>query len=110
MEKFKVNCKNCVENGVSSDKIQVSLESDSGYSNYTVMYDGKIAFKCVSCGKYGSTDEYDNPNEIKNFQVRCLKCDEVDNWEFTIQDVDEMGDPTCIYCPKCDNTLTEDVD
>jgi transcription elongation factor Elf1 len=98
MEKFKVNCKNC-----GSDKIQLSLEKDGGYSNWTVMSDGKVAFKCHGCGKYGSTLDYERPNELSNFNVRCLKCDEIDNWDHSIQDVDENRGPTNITCKKCGN-------
>lgn len=105
-ELFKINCKNC-----GSDKIQTTLEGDSGYSDWTVMDSGKIAFKCHGCGKYGSTYEYDKPNELSNFNIRCLKCDAVDEWDYWIANVDHNEDEvTHIECKKCGNKLLEDID
>ncbi len=102
-EKFKINCKSC-----GSDKIQTTLQGASGYSNYTVMEAGKVAFKCIGCGKYGSTDTFDKPNELSNFNIRCLKCDSVDNWDYNIQDVDHEGAETSMWCKSCGNRIIEE--
>lgn len=109
-EKFKINCKNCLENKMQSDKIQTTLEGDSGYSNWTVIDSGKVAFKCHGCGKYGSSDEYDKPNELDNFTIRCLQCDTFDEVEYNIQDVDGEEEETNMTCKKCGNKLEEDID
>lgn len=103
-EKFKINCKNC-----GSDKIQSTLEGDSGYSDYTVIDSGRIAFKCIGCGKYGSTDKYEIPNELSNFNIRCLKCDKVNYWDYWIRSVDYLdNEKTYIECKNCLNRLTGD--
>ena len=70
-EKFKINCISC-----GSDKIQTTLEGDNGYSDWTVMETGFVSFKCHGCGKFGSTDTFAKPNELSNFNVRCLKCED----------------------------------
>lgn len=99
---FSVKCKNpdCI-----GGSIQTTLENDSGYSNYTVIDSGKVAFKCHGCGKYGSTYEYDSPNELKNFGIICLNCSEYDrdkeDWSFHIGDVDEETQKTHIECNRC---------
>lgn len=103
---FEVKCKNhdCI-----GGRIETTLEDDSGYSNWTVMGSGKIAFKCHGCGKYGSTYEYDMPNEIDNFSVVCLECREYNqkdgNWSHIIGDVDGQEQRTHIECKTCGQRL-----
>jgi len=98
MLNFKVTCKNCKSDG----KIQTTMESDSGYSNWTVMDNGYVEFKCHGCGKFASTDEYkDKPNnQPENFEVECNKCGSKE-WGYNIQDVDGEDEPTHILCKKC---------
>lgn len=103
-EKFKINCISC-----GSDKIQTTFEADSGYSNWTVMDCGFISFKCHGCGKFGTTDDYAKPNELSNFNIRCLKCDEENNWDYEIQDVDGEDDETHISCKKCGNNTIQET-
>lgn len=107
-EGFEVSCKNqkCV-----GGKIEVQIDSDSGYSNWTVMESGKISFKCHGCGKYGSTDGYDKPNELDNFEVLCLECSSYqrkdNNWEYNIQDVDGEDQMSFIECKTCGQRVYE---
>jgi len=99
---FKITCKNpqCI-----GGRIETTLEDDSGYSNWTVIDSGKIAFKCHGCGKYGSTYEYDTPNEIDNFEVICLQCGDYyqrdKNWDSHIGDVDNEVERSYIQCKSC---------
>lgn len=99
---FEVRCINpqCI-----GGRIETTMEDDSGYSNWTVMDSGKIAFKCHGCGKYGSTDEYDQPNEMSNFEVICLECSEYrvkpNNFDYGIGDVDGDDVKTHITCKEC---------
>lgn len=99
---FRISCKNPVCIG---GRIETTLEDDSGYSNWTVMDSGKVAFKCHGCGKYGSTYEYDEPNELDNFEVICLNCPDFrqkdENWSFGIGDVDGENISTHIECKTC---------
>lgn len=90
----------CLNGACIGGKIEVSLEKDSGYSNWTVMDSGFVEFKCHGCGKFGSTDSYKKPNEIENFEVSCNLCGSKE-WGESIQDVDEESEPTHIYCKKC---------
>ncbi len=73
------------------------------------MESGKVAFKCHGCGKFGSTDEYDKPNELSNFEVVCLMCDNYNqkdnNWAFIIGDVDGETQKTHIECKTCGQRL-----
>lgn len=96
MLNFKVECKNC-----KSQDIQTTMNSDSGYSNWTVLDSGSIEFKC-ECGKFGSTDRYtDQPNnQLDNFEVTCKLCGSTE-WDYEVQDVDGESDPTHIECKKC---------
>lgn len=99
---FRISCKN---ESCPGGRIETTLEDDSGYSNWTVMDSGKIAFKCHGCGKYGSTYEYDEPNELDNFKVICLNCSDYDqkdkNWGSHIGDVDGNVQRTFIECKTC---------
>ena len=105
-EKFKINCISC-----GSDSIQTTLEGDSGYSDWTVMDSGFISFKCHECGKFGSTDSFAKPNELSNFNVRCLKCDEHNNWDYWIANVDHSDDEnTYIECKKCGNKQVSNIE
>lgn len=106
MEKFDVRCNGCGE----TEKIQTTMESDSGYSNWTVMDSGFIEFKCGSCGKFGSTDEYkDKPaNDLGNFVLTCRQC-RSQEWEAEIGDVDEdVVGGTKVKCKNCDNSEHQD--
>lgn len=93
----KIECKNpnCV-----SGRIETTMTSDYGYSNWTVMDDGCVEFKCHGCGKFASTDTYKKPNEPDNFRVTCLRCGS-EKWEESIQDVDGNEPPTHIKCVDC---------
>lgn len=93
----KIRCKNpqCI-----GGRIETTFESDSGYSNWTVMDSGYVEFKCHGCGKFASTDSYKKPNEPENFEVTCLQCGSTE-WEENIQDVDCEEPPTYIECKKC---------
>lgn len=99
---FRIRCKNeqCI-----GGRIETTLEDDSGYSNWTVMDSGKIAFKCHGCGKYGSTDEFEKPNELDNFEVICLNCPDYrqkdKNWDYSVGDVDGYEPQTHIDCKTC---------
>ena len=96
---FSVRCKNasCV-----GGRIEVSIFSDSGYSNWTVMDSGAVEFKCHGCGKFASTDEWKKPNEPENFEVTCGSCGSEDNWDYQIGDVDgEMEGGSHIECKDC---------
>lgn len=99
---FLIECENP---NCPGGRIETTMEDDSGYSNWTVMDSGKIAFKCHGCGKYGSTDKYDNPNELSNFKVICLNCSEYnqkdENWDYNIGDVDGESERTYIQCKSC---------
>lgn len=101
MEKEKTNhtisCKNpdCI-----GGRIETTMEDDSGYSNWTVMDDGCIEFKCHGCGKFASTDTFKKPNEPDNFRITCNKCGS-EEWEGNIQDVDETSEETHIRCKNC---------
>jgi len=81
-------------------RIETTMCGDSGYSNWTVLSDGEIEFKCHGCGKFGSTCCYGNNNEIKNFLVRCLSCGS-EKWSSHIQDVDRDEEETHIVCDEC---------
>lgn len=96
MLNFEVICKNC-----KAKNVQSTLSDWEGYSEYTVLESSKIEFKCKDCGKFGSSDSYqDKPNnEFNNFIVQCY-CGEEDNYEImdTLEDdVDEVH----IKCNKC---------
>lgn len=95
---WKVKCLVCDK----SDRIQTTMFGDSGYSNYTVLDDGAIEFKCNNCGTFGSTDNYkDKPNnKIDKFEVSCPNCART-KWSYHIQDVDEESEETHIYCENC---------
>lgn len=94
---FTIECKNtaCIGGG-----IEVSIFGDSGYSNYTVLDDGAVEFKCKGCGKFASTDTYKKPNEPENFSVSCDECGS-DKWSQNIQDVDEDSEQSNMECEKC---------
>lgn len=91
---FTVYCNNpaCI-----GGRIETTMVKDEGYSNYTVMDSGKVAFKCTGCGKYA---EADNAKDMENFDVVCDWCH---TQEFTthIQDVDSEMEPTHIQCKMC---------
>jgi hypothetical protein len=93
----KIECKNtnCI-----GGRLETTMVGDEGYSNWTVMDDGFIEFKCHGCGKFASTDTYKKPNEPENFEVICLKCNSKE-WEENIQDVDEEAEETNIECKNC---------
>lgn len=88
-------------------RIETTMSSDSGYSNWTVMDSGSVEFKCHGCGKFASTDKDKKPNEPENFMVECLKCGSIE-WEENIQDVDGYKEETNIECKKC-NSQTYDL-
>jgi hypothetical protein len=94
---FTIKCKNpqCV-----GGRIETTMEDDSGYSNWTVMDNGYVEFKCHGCGKFGSTDEYKKPNELNNFEVKCDRCGGTE-WTEHIGDVDNEDTPTHIECKGC---------
>lgn len=90
----------CLNPQCIGGRIETTMEGDNGYSNWTVMNSGFVEFKCHGCGKFGSTDTYKEPNEIKNFEVKCNLCSATE-WSAHIQDVDEENEPTHIECDKC---------
>lgn len=94
---FTIKCLNpqCI-----GGEIEVSIEGDSGYSNWTVMDSGYVEFKCHGCGKFASTDTYKTPNEPENFEVTCDKCGSKE-WTENIQDVDEQEEDSNMECKGC---------
>ena len=94
---FKIKCLNpqCI-----GGRIEVSIFGDSGYSNWTVLDNGAIEFKCHGCGKFASTDDNKKPNEPANFSVTCPYCGET-GWKYHLQDVDESCEPSNIECESC---------
>ena len=100
---FTIACKNpqCI-----GGRIEVSIFGDSGYSNWTVMDDGAVEFKCHGCGKFSSTDTYKKPNEPENFSVICDSCGS-EEWDSNIEDVDGELEKSNIECKKCHKKQTE---
>jgi len=98
-ENHVVFCKNpdCI-----GGKIETTLSGDVGYSNWTVMEDGAISFKCHGCGKFGSTNvwKHGHNNQLQNFLVKCLGCGS-EKWSSFIQDVDCDGEKTHMSCDEC---------
>lgn len=96
---FSIFCKNpkCI-----GGRIEVSIFADAGYSNWTVMDDGGVEFKCHGCGKFASTISYKQPNEPKNFEVTCDGCGHSE-WSPNIQDVDHDEEESNIECETCHN-------
>lgn len=95
---FTIKCLNpqCI-----GSRIQTSMTQDGGYSNWTVMSDGAVEFKCHGCGKFATTESYVTPNEPDNFQVTCDSCGS-NKWSPNIQDVDEnQEEPTNMECDQC---------
>ena len=92
-----IRCKNekCI-----GGRIETTMQSDDGYSNWTVMDSGFVSFKCHGCGKFATTDEYAKPNEPENFEVECKMCGS-NEWSEHIQDVDGEEEPTHISCNNC---------
>lgn len=98
MHEIKCKNPNCI-----GGRIETTMEGDDGYSNWTVMSDGFIEFKCHGCGKFGSTDEFKDPNELDNFEVTCKNCHSHE-WGYEIKDVDGENPPTRIICKGCGAT------
>lgn len=94
---FTIKClnPNCI-----GGRIETTFIGDSGYSNWTVLDDGFVEFKCHGCGKFASTDEYKKPNEPENFEVSCDNCGGLE-WSENIQDVDEDSEETNMECKSC---------
>ena len=91
---FEVICKSC-----NSKNVQSTLSDWEGYSEYTVLDDSKIEFKCKDCGRFASSDEYKEPNDFKNFIVQC-RCGSEDS--YSIYDtLDDEVDEVHIRCSKC---------
>jgi Zn finger protein HypA/HybF involved in hydrogenase expression len=92
-----ITCKNpnCI-----GGRIETTMENDNGYSNWTVMDNGFVEFKCHGCGKFGSTDTYKKTNELENFDVTCDNCGSR-KWESNIQDVEQEQEKTNIECSDC---------
>lgn len=88
----------CLNPKCIGGRIETTLESDEGYSNWTVMSDGYISFKCHGCGKFATTESDVSPNEPDNFEVTCV-CGSHE-WEENIGDVDGFI-KTSIECKKC---------
>ncbi len=89
-------------------RIETTIESDSGYSNWTVLDSGFIEFKCHGCGKFGSTDPYKDKenNQLNNFEVRCNVCYSKE-WDSEIGDVDGESDKSHIQCKNCGHRTYE---
>lgn len=104
VKRCDIKCNNCGE----SEKIQISIFADSGYSDYTVEDSGQFELKCVSCGKFGSSDEYNKEpsNEMKNFTVMCHGCRGTE-WNFTAGNVDGDYDSE-VTCKNCQTVLLKD--
>lgn len=90
----------CINKDCIGGRIETTMEGASGYSNWTVLDDGYVEFKCHGCGKFASTDTYKKPNEPENFLVTCNKCG-CTEWSENIQDVDCDEEKTNIECTKC---------
>lgn len=93
-----IKCKNpkCI-----GGRIETTMQSDEGYSNWTVMDGGFIEFKCHGCGKFASTGGHKKPNEPDNFEVTCNMCGS-HKWDYHIQDVEGAEEETHISCFNCD--------
>jgi hypothetical protein len=104
IKRCDIKCENCGE----TEKIQISVFADSGYSDYTVEDRGQFELKCVSCGKFGSSDEYkkEPSNEMKNFTVMCHGCRGIE-WEFSAGNVDGDVDSE-VNCKNCKTILLKD--
>ena len=101
MKNFEVICKNC-----KTKNVQTTLEDWEGYSEWTVLEDSRLEFKCGDCGKFGSSDRYKKPNEFENFIVQCY-CSAED--EYTLLDtLDDDVKEVQIKCDKCGRTSVED--
>ncbi len=96
MLNFEVICKKC-----QSKNVQSTLSDWEGYSEYTVLEDSKVEFKCKDCGTFGSSDSYqeEGNNQFDNFIVQC-RCGAEDN--YTILDtLDDDVDEVHIKCNEC---------
>jgi len=89
----------CLNAKCVGGRIQTTMRSDDGYSDWTVLDSGFIEFKCHGCGKFASTDEDKLPNEIDNFEIVCKKCGSRE-WESYIALVEDTS-RTHIVCKKC---------
>lgn len=90
----------CLNPDCIGGRIETTMHGDSGYSNWTVMDNGYVEFKCHGCGKFTSTDTYKEPNSPENFEVTCNKCGSKE-WNENIQDVDCIDNKTNIECKNC---------
>lgn len=93
----------CLNPDCIGGRIETTMSGDNGYSNWTVLDDGEIEFKCHGCGKFATTDYFqkeEGNNQPENFEVKCLNCGSTD-WDSNIQDVDEELEETHISCSEC---------
>ena len=90
---FEITCLFCSE----KEKIQCDATGDDGYSDYTVEESGQLYFKCLECGTYGNSDEYDEEGSNKSdmFEIKCLKCGKTETLKNT--GVNSNG---IDYCPN----------
>ena len=74
MNKFTVKCESC--GNCDQREIQTTMEDWDGYSEYTVLEDGFIEFKCKKCGTFGSShpEKKEGNNKIDLFKIRCNQC------------------------------------
>lgn len=94
MLNMEVICKVC-----NAKNVQSTLSDWDGYSEYTVLENSKIEFKCKDCGKFGSSDEYKQPNEFENFVVQCY-CGAENDYE-VMDTLDDDVEEVHIKCNKC---------
>ena len=102
---FSISCKNkkCI-----GGKIDILLGRDEGYSNWTVMKNGYFSLKCHGCGKFGTTNKSVLPNELYNFDVVCLECEQKNKFNFYPGDIDGEIRPHLI-CTNCGQTFANIV-
>ena len=107
MKKFNIKCGFC--GNEDQREFQLNWSADDGYSNYTVLESGSLKIKCIKCGTFGDTDEYNDKgnNKIKLFEITCPNC-ESKNYTYNPQDVESEGDLNNIQCEKCGYKQYED--
>jgi len=101
MNNFRIKCKFC--NNEDQTKFQTTMLDADGYSEYTILSEGFIEFKCLSCGTFGTTNEEqkEGSNKLNMFELTCNKCNS-HNWEY--EDSNLVPYEYCkIKCCDCNN-------
>lgn len=100
MRKFNIKCKFC--GNEEQDKFQTTIKDWDGYSEYTVLEEGCVEFKCLKCGTFGSTDKYKggSNNKIDMFHITCNNCGS-SNWSYINSLYKNKIFKPHIKCDKC---------